>query len=244
LKVVSSILEKAGLEKDLLKCKGHAPFNKEQAKAVGQNYTALHDNCSGKHSGALAACKHMGWDLGTYIEPDHPLTKEIVGSISQLTGLEKKEIHIGSDGCDIPNFAIPIDKMAQLFALLLETGDGPLTPSLERIGSSMMKNPFMVAGTDRFDTVIMNDFSGTVLSKAGAVGLQAVAARSEDGIVGISIKIEDGAYSSVIPVLTYHILSELGIESESENKYSKPSIKTRSGKIAGSIHSFGKMVKY
>jgi L-asparaginase II len=244
LDTVRSILEKAGLDEGLLKCKGHVPFNKEQAKSVGQNYTALHDNCSGKHAGALAVCKYKGWDHETYIQPDHPLTKEIVNYISKLTGLEKDDIYIGSDGCDIPNFAIPIYKMAHLFSLLLDPGDGALSPSLRRIGNAMIEHPFMVAGTERFDTVIMNDLSGILLSKAGAAGLQTVAVRSEDGNMGISIKIEDGAYSSVIPLLTYHVLSELGIKSESENKYNTPLVKTRSGKIVGSIHSFGNMVKY
>lgn len=241
LKVVSSILEKASLEQDLLKCKGHVPFNKEEAMKIGQDFSPLHDNCSGKHAGALATCKHMGWDLGTYIAPEHPLTREIVGSISKLTGLEKDEVHIGSDGCDIPNFAIPIDKMAQLFALLLEPGHSPLSSSLERIGNSMMEYPDMVAGTDRFDTVVMEDMGESVLSKAGAIGLQSAAVRTEEGVMGIAVKVNDGAYSSVIPLLTYHILSESGRESSVRNKYNSPQIKTRSGKVVGGLHVFGKL---
>jgi L-asparaginase II len=244
LKTVRSILRKAGIEESSLKCKGHAPFNKEQAKLIGQDFTSIHDNCSGKHAGALAACKHMGWDMETYIDPDHPVTMEIVSSISKLTGLEDGEIFIGSDGCDIPNFAIPIDKMAQLFALIADPEKGLLSNDLGRIGEAMLEHPFMIAGTDRFDTVLMEDLSGLVISKAGAVGLQSFSALVEDGWLGIAIKIVDGAYGSIITKLTYHVLSELGIESSKENKYKTPQVKTRSGKKVGSVRSYGRLVKY
>jgi L-asparaginase II len=244
LDTVNSILQKAGNDPKMLKCKGHTPFDKEEAKKIGKDFTSLHDNCSGKHAGALAACKHSNWDLETYIDPNHPLTLEIVSSISKLTGLEMKDINIGSDGCDIPNFAFPIEKMAQLFALLVDPGNSPYSQELSRIGDAMFKYPKMVAGTDRFDTVLMNDLPDIVLSKAGAAGLQTIAVKINDEWLGVSIKIPDGAYGKIIPKITYHVLSELGIESQSENKYNTPFVKTRSGKIVGNVHSFGKMVKY
>ncbi|MGA1793867.1 MAG: asparaginase [Thermoplasmatota archaeon] len=244
LKVVRSILQKADLEESYLKCKGHAPFNKEQAKIIGEDYSPIHDNCSGKHAGALATCKFMGWDLDTYTEFDHPLTKEIVRATSELTGLKKEEIHTGVDGCDIPNFAIPIDKMAHLFALLMEPPEGPMKEHLSRLGTSMIKYPYLVAGTDRFDTVLMNDLSGNVLSKGGAVGLQTVAARTGMGWLGVSVKILDGAYSTTLPLMTYHVLSELGLRSSTSNKYKSPLVKTRSDKVVGAIYSFGTLNKH
>ncbi|MGA1848881.1 MAG: asparaginase, partial [Thermoplasmatota archaeon] len=242
LNTVLSILNKSGLQPSLLKCKGHTPFHKETAKEVREEFKPLHDNCSGKHSGALAACKKMGWDLESYLDIHHPLTLEIIHIIASLTGLEKEEVHVGIDGCDIPNFAIPIDSMARLFVMLMDPPDGRLGPLLQRIGNSMMKNPFMVAGTDRFDTVIMRDLPGTVLSKAGAAGLQSVALRTEDGWLGIALKVEDGAYS-MIPPLTYHVIAELGIRIDSRNKYNNPEVKTRSGRVVGMNHVFGSLLK-
>jgi len=237
---VLSILEKAGLDPSLLKCGGHTPFHKETAKVVGDLFTGLHDNCSGKHAGALAACRARGWDLDGYLQWDHPLTLEIISIISSLTGSKKENVLLGSDGCDIPNFAIPMDRMAHLFVMLMDPPEHELTPHLQRIGRAMIDNPYMVAGTDRFDTVIMEDFPGKLLSKAGAAGLQSVAIDTDDGWLGIALKVEDGAYSMIGP-LTYHVIGELGIEIRTRNRYSNPEVKTRSGRIVGLHHVLGSL---
>ena len=244
LETVRSILEKAGIEEEALKCKGHVPFNKDEARKIGQEFKPIHDNCSGKHAGALAACKHNGWDMDSYLGSEHPLTKEIVSAISNLTGLPEDEVHVGSDGCDIPNFAIPIDKMAQLFSLLMDPDRSGYHHELERLGGSMLAYPKMVAGTDRFDTVLMEDMKGIVLSKAGATGLQSIAVDVNGEWLGVAIKVKDGAYGQIIPKITYHILEELGVVSGNRNKYNTPLIKTRSSKKVGGIHSFGKMMQY
>jgi L-asparaginase II len=241
LETVLSILKKSGIEPSALKCKGHAPFHKDTAKEMGGEFTPLHDNCSGKHSGALAACKKMGWDLESYLEMDHPLTLELIEIISELTGSDKERVHVGSDGCDIPNFAIPIDRMAHLFVMLMDPPRNSYGPHLKRLGQAMMNNPFMVAGTERFDTVIMNDFPGKVLSKAGAAGLQSIALRAEEGWLGIALKIEDGAYS-MIPPLTYHVIEELGCGFKEKNSFNNPEIRTRSGRVVGLNHVLGHLL--
>jgi L-asparaginase II len=183
----------------------------------------------------------MGWDLESYLEIDHPLTLELIGIISSLTGLSRELVHVGSDGCDIPNFAIPIDSMAHLFVMLMEPPNNPLGPHLQRIGDAMIKNPLMVAGTDRFDTVIMNELPGRLLSKAGAAGLQSLGLKTEKGWLGIALKVEDGAYS-MIPPLTYHVIRELGVSIDTRNKYNHPEVKTRSGKVVGLNHVFGSLL--
>jgi L-asparaginase II len=83
-----------------------------------------------------------------------------------------------------------------------------------------------------------------VISKAGAVGLQSFSVLVDGKWLGVAVKIIDGAYGSIITRLTYHVLSELGIESSGENKYNTPLVKTRSGEKVGSIRSFGSLVKY
>lgn len=245
VELVRSILHKAELDESLLKCSGHAPFHKGTAKSIGENYTPLHDNCSGKHAGALLLCKFKGWDLESYLEPDHPLQYEILDVISSLTGIRKGSIHMGSDGCDIPNHVVPIDQMARMFALLKEPGGHPLSPHLKRVGRAMMEHPFMVAGKDRFDTVIMEDLKGSVLSKAGAAGLQTLAVEHDCRWIGVSLKIEDGAYS-MIPPLTYSILENLGMRgtrSEKGEEYAGALIRTRSRKVVGRSVIIGKMTE-
>ncbi|MFO8051280.1 MAG: asparaginase [Thermoplasmatota archaeon] len=246
LAAVRSVLDKGGLEEKMLKCKGHKPFDKQTATKIGEGYTPLHDNCSGKHAGALLLSKYMGWDLESYLDPEHPIQKEILEVITSLTGMDADDIHLGTDGCDIPNHAFPLNKMAMMFALLIEPSDHVLEPHLRRIGRAMLDHPFMVGGEKRFDTVIMRDNGGSILSKAGAAGLQTVAVRRKEDTIGISLKIEDGAYSP-IPPLTYSILRELGVgveSSERGDEFALGPIKTRSKKVVGSNVVVGEMVEH
>ena len=36
-------------------------------------------NCSGKHAAMLAACVARGWPLAGYLDPEHPLQREVRG---------------------------------------------------------------------------------------------------------------------------------------------------------------------
>ncbi|MFW3145537.1 MAG: asparaginase [Thermoplasmatota archaeon] len=246
LEVLRSILEKGDIDSSLLKCGGHEPFDKEEAARIGKDFTNLHDNCSGKHAGALLLSKYKGWDLDSYLSPGHPLQGAIIEAIGSLTGLKRSGIHIGKDGCDIPNHAMPIDRMARMFALLADPGEHPLAEHLLRIGNSMAAYPNMVAGRNRFDTVLMEDLKGRVISKAGAVGLQTIAVKLEDRWVGVSLKLEDGAYAP-IPPLTYHILKELGLEGGTEGKaeeFRLSPVRTRSKAVVGHIETIGRLRRH
>ena len=63
----------------------------------------------------------------------------------------------------------------------------------------MIEHPFLVGGTDRFDTVLIEETGGAVLSKTGAEGVHSLAV-PELG-VGITIKVEDGAQRALFPPL-------------------------------------------
>src|SRR5918911_4219839 len=60
---VASMLSKIGLDASALQCGAHEPLNPEAARVLrerGEPPTALHNNCSGKHSGMLALAVHLG----------------------------------------------------------------------------------------------------------------------------------------------------------------------------------------
>src|SRR5918911_1504987 len=53
---VAGLLRKIGLEEGALKCGAHEPYSAEAARRLrerGVEPTALHNNCSGKHTGML-----------------------------------------------------------------------------------------------------------------------------------------------------------------------------------------------
>src|SRR5262245_27042582 len=78
VRAVASILHKAKLKPDLLQCGVHPPSGTRAQRDLtraGKEPSVLHNNCSGKHPGMLAACKFMRAPMDTYLKPSHPLQK-------------------------------------------------------------------------------------------------------------------------------------------------------------------------
>jgi L-asparaginase II len=61
----------------------------------------------------------------------------------------------------------------------------------KRVVDAMITHPFLVGGTDRFDTVVMEESDGRILAKVGAEGVHSLALL--DRGIGIALKVEDGA---------------------------------------------------
>ena len=51
-----SMLKKMGLNESHLSCGAHEPLSKDAAKKVGENFSTVHSNCSGKHCGNFFLC--------------------------------------------------------------------------------------------------------------------------------------------------------------------------------------------
>jgi len=45
----------------------------------------LAQNCSGKHAGMLITCQQNGWDIKSYLDPNHPLQVAIKNEIEELS---------------------------------------------------------------------------------------------------------------------------------------------------------------
>jgi L-asparaginase II len=68
--LVDGILAGVGLDENALQCPPAWPGNAAaRAEAAGESKAAF--NCSGKHAGFIAASKAAGWDVSTYLEPNH-----------------------------------------------------------------------------------------------------------------------------------------------------------------------------
>lgn len=209
---VKGIFAKLGKDPALLQCGVHMPYHAPTAKAMlraGQEPTPLHCNCSGKHSGMLALCVHLGYDPGTYLEPDHPVQQLILDYIADLTGYPRGEIAIGIDGCGVPVHGLPVYNMAWAYARLARPAG--LSPqraeACRRVASAMIAHPEMVGGTDRFCTELMRAGGGQLVGKAGAAGVYCVGIMDEG--IGIAVKCEDGSGRGRDPAVV-EILAQLG----------------------------------
>jgi L-asparaginase II len=84
---VAEFQARTGINPNWLVCGIHWPFNDDARAALrakGERPNVLHNNCSGKHSGMLAACVARGWPTEGYANPDHPLQLEIAAHIKKL----------------------------------------------------------------------------------------------------------------------------------------------------------------
>jgi L-asparaginase II len=63
----------------------------------------------------------------------------------------------------------------------------------------MRSRPFLVGGTDRFDSAVIEESGGTVIAKVGAEGVHSVLVL-EAGI-GLAVKVEDGATRAQYPAV-------------------------------------------
>ncbi len=199
---VAAMLKRAGLSPQDLQCGVHPPADREAALALacqGDEPTPLHHNCSGKHTGMLLRARLHGWTTTDYLDPAHPLQREIRAALARFAGLAPDAIRLGIDGCSAPNFALPLYHAAWAWARLMDPVDmaARWAQAARRITAAMAAHPEMVGGPGRFDTELMRALGPGVVAKAGAEGYQALGLApgqwpGATGGVGVVVKIADG----------------------------------------------------
>jgi L-asparaginase II len=209
--LASAMLAKAGLDVSALECGVHWPTRQAATVALaraGGSPTALHNNCSGKHSGFLCTCAHAGIDHVGYVKAGHALQEMVRGAMEDVTGAAHDADHRGTDGCSIPTYAVPLSDFARGFARMA-TGNrlGPQrAKAAKRLMSACMAEPFLVSGTDRADVALMQAAPGRIFVKVGAEGVYC-AALPELGL-GIALKCDDGA-SRAAEIMIAAVLAKL-----------------------------------
>ncbi len=185
-RAVRDVLERAGHDEALFHCGAHAPFHESSAADLvraGEVPRPVHNNCSGKHAGMMAACRARGWDVATYWKREHPLQREIATILGSLADVDPDAMPHGIDGCGLPTFRLAAVRFAIAMARFA-AGTGPAEPhrrAAGRIFEAMSRHPEMVGGAGRFCTEVNRAANRPVIAKAGAEGLYLVAWREDSG---------------------------------------------------------------
>jgi L-asparaginase II len=228
VRLVQEILRRAGLTSSVLHNLVHAPYDTETAHRLlrdGEAPTVLRGNCSGKHAGMVLFAKASGWPIDGYWEPDHPVQRHALETISALSDVPVEEIATATDGCGVVTFGMPIRGLAVAMARLADpsaVADPPLRAALGRIRDAMVAHPELVAGERRrIDTALMRALPSRVVSKGGAEGVLAMGippgalaadAPFGDGPLGIAATIEDGNLARRAGgVVSIEVLRQLGL---------------------------------
>ncbi|MGX5830862.1 asparaginase [Mesorhizobium sp. 43Arga] len=197
VELARSMLANAGLDGSALECGAHWPSNHAAEIALasaGGSPNALHNNCSGKHSGFLCTCVHSGIAHRGYVKAGHALQEMVRDAMQSVTGAVHGADERATDGCSIPTYAAPLRSFALGFARMATTnGFGPeRAKAAKRLLAACMAEPFFVAGTGREDVALMEAAPGRIFAKGGAEGVHC-AAIPELGL-GIALKCDDGAH--------------------------------------------------
>ncbi len=189
---VFNILWRAEIEPTALQCP--IPEGKK---------SPLEYNCSGKHAGMLAVAKKYGWPLNNYLSRAHPVQQLILSQISELLKMPADEFITAHDDCGAPIYLMQLGQMAYLYAQLA-SGDNL---DLERIVRAMTHYPIMVGGAGHFDSELIQQTGGKLVSKAGAEGIQCIGRLGEG--MGLAIKVKDGSKRAKYAV-AIHLLRQMG----------------------------------
>lgn len=198
--LVRDMLHSAGLDESNLGCPPARPLSlrsdRRLAGAGDLEPRRLFNNCSGKHAAMLRAAHRQGWDLASYLSPDHPLQQAIAGELAEVGATVGGEV--GIDGCGAPVFEVSTESLARGFARL------SVADEYATIRTSMHRFPALVSGVGRHDAVTATELHA--VAKRGAEACLGVAVF---GFGAIAIKIWDGADRAVGPILSA-VLDRLG----------------------------------
>ncbi|MBM2711199.1 asparaginase [Mesorhizobium caraganae] len=241
VELAQAMLAKAGLDKSALECGAHWPSSHGAEIALaraGGSPNALHNNCSGKHSGFLCTCVHAGIAHRGYVQAGHAFQEMVRDAMQAVTGAAHDSNSRATDGCSIPTYAVPLKSFALGFARMATgRGFGPeRAKAAKRLLSACMAEPFLVAGTGKADVALMQAAPGRIFVKTGAEGVYC-AAVPELGL-GIALKCDDGAGRAAEVMIAAVLAKLLGAdEALAANllEQANPPIESRIGAKVGAL---------
>lgn len=175
---LAKLLHRYGLSFDDLQCGVHPPFCSDS------QVTPAGNNCSGKHAMFLIACKVAGWNRTEYIDPESQIQQFVKRLLAQNVFVEG--MHAGIDGCSLPNYAVSITNLAQVYA---RYAADMLGPGVARVRHAHLSEPAMVGGHDCLDTYLIRAFG--LAAKSGSDGVWATGV--PERALGVVVKSMSGS---------------------------------------------------
>ena len=195
VRLARAMLARIGLTEDALECGPHWPYDGASQRALaaaGESPGRIHNNCSGKHAGMLALALALGADPKGYSSAKHPVQRMIKAVLRDLCGIEPDAQPCGIDGCSVPTWGLPLKALAHGFARFA-SGAGMARErqqAARRILAAVRAHPFLVAGSERFCTRLMQAVPRAFV-KTGAEGV--FCGTVPHAGFGLAVKCDDGA---------------------------------------------------
>ncbi|MGE0632541.1 MAG: asparaginase [Pseudobdellovibrionaceae bacterium] len=231
--IVEGWLRKLGLSSANLECGTHSPYNTKASEEIlrknGQ-FGAIHNNCSGKHTGFLATALAFGVPTKHYIHFSHPVQKLVTKLTAEFCGISLNEVDSAIDGCGIPTFCFSLSKMAQGFAAF------STDPRGAQILKACLIEPVLTSGSGQFPTLVMGRLNNEIFVKIGAEGVMGAYFPKQGW--GLALKARDGA-ARAAEVATAQVLADLGFLTSSDSTFLSPQKTNWAGRTVSVIQAFG-----
>ena len=235
-KMINNWLKKINLKEKHLSCGPSWPWNiKDQFKAHSKYKVKrkIFHNCSGKHCGHLSVSKYKNLPIKNYQNKDHPIQKDLIKLIEDLSKYKIK--NIGIDGCTLPNPLIPLKKFAFAMAQLADYKKlNNYSAIAKRIFDSCVKFPEITGGSKSTNSILTKLSNGKAFIKNGAEGVFVAILPEKKS--ALALKIIDGA-SRAAEVAIAGLLSDIKIINN--KKIKKRPIKNSTNQVIGSMKWIG-----
>ena len=211
--LVNEWLHQLGLNESNLACGADYPMEKQALYTVLKQGSAPRrsfHNCSGKHTGFLTVCKHLGYPIENYHLLEHPVQQLFVKNLSLFAQLDANRLNWEVDGCGFPAPAMKLQQTAYAMARFAD----PLTlpnstyEPITTLHAALAKFPEYMSGTTNLATSVIKATNGKVLIKIGAEGFFIATVPQKK--LGIALKIADGSVRGA-EFFIVDLLDELGL---------------------------------
>jgi L-asparaginase II len=241
------MLAKLGLDDSALQCGIPLPSDEEEAGRILSGLvkpSPLQCDCSGKHSGMLATCLHLGYPIESYLEPGHPVQQTIHSVVAEMCRVDADDLRPATDGCSVPTFGTRLRVFATAYASLaspehIPDGAGSRhRDALSRLRSAMTSHPENVSGKDSLVTNLMTVSKGAIVAKTGAEGLICLAI--PESRLGLAIRIADGSFRAhdvVVPAVLRQLDAVESCMIDEIVKLHNPAIRNHNGIHVGDLRA-------
>lgn len=215
---IQNWLSSLGLSADDLENGPSRPYSTkafQELLEAGEKSNRAHHNCSGKHAGMLTMARYLGLDVRGYTHREHGVQQVWMEVMSDFAGLDVTTMDCGKDGCGAPAITMPLITLARACARYADQSQlsKGRAQAVQKIIESMRKHPWMIAGTGRCCTGVIDLTKGRVLVKTGAEAVYC--GFIPDMKLGLALKIDDGS-TRASQVVLGQLLLKVGAISDDE----------------------------
>ncbi len=239
---VQSWLQKIGLSVSNFECGSHFPYDEDTKFEMIRNRvaaTAIHNNCSGKHSGLLTTSVHLKENPKGYAKYDHPAQVRLRQTLGELAAINYDQAPWGVDGCGIPTYAIPLEKFALTWAAFLDESSASKfsairKESLRKILQAVQAEPEMISGTKGLCSRVVQVSQGRAFAKTGAEGVYAGLVPGQG--LAMALKVVDGGTRAAELAAVHLLQKHKGLtpeEAQSVKPLTTATIKNWAGEVVG-----------